>query len=186
MKEEILKLRSEGKSYNEIVKILNCSKGTISYHCGIGQKTKSLNRLRKNRKQNNLKYRIQKFSSIKIPTKVKISAKKFNFKRSLYRKLYDFFNASPNLLSDKEVFLEKMNSNPYCYLTGRKIDLTDTPSYNFDHIIPVCKGGSNSFDNLGLTCKDANHSKSYLTVEEYLSLCKEVLEHNGYTITKNI
>ena len=33
MKEKILKLREEGKSYNEIKKILGCSKGTISYHC---------------------------------------------------------------------------------------------------------------------------------------------------------
>lgn len=33
MKEEILKLRNEGKTYNEIIDILNCSKGTISYHC---------------------------------------------------------------------------------------------------------------------------------------------------------
>lgn len=33
MKENILKLRKEGKSYNEIRNILGCSKGTISYHC---------------------------------------------------------------------------------------------------------------------------------------------------------
>ena len=40
MKEEILKLRADGKSYNEIKSILNCSKGTIAYHCGKGQKDK--------------------------------------------------------------------------------------------------------------------------------------------------
>lgn len=33
MKNEILKLRSEGKSYNEIKNILGCAKSTISYHC---------------------------------------------------------------------------------------------------------------------------------------------------------
>ena len=33
MKEQILNLRKEGKSYNEIKKILNCSKSTISYYC---------------------------------------------------------------------------------------------------------------------------------------------------------
>jgi len=32
-KEKIFKLRSEGKTYNEISKILNISKATISYHC---------------------------------------------------------------------------------------------------------------------------------------------------------
>ena len=33
LKENILRLRNEGKSYNEIVSILGCSKATVSYHC---------------------------------------------------------------------------------------------------------------------------------------------------------
>jgi len=33
LKEKIISLRKKGKAYNEIKKILNCSKGTISYHC---------------------------------------------------------------------------------------------------------------------------------------------------------
>lgn len=33
LKEKILILRNEGKSYNEISKILGCSKATISHHC---------------------------------------------------------------------------------------------------------------------------------------------------------
>jgi len=33
MKDDILKLREEGLTYNEIVKRLGCSKGTVSYHC---------------------------------------------------------------------------------------------------------------------------------------------------------
>ena len=33
IKEKILKLRLEGKSYNEIHELLGCSKATISYHC---------------------------------------------------------------------------------------------------------------------------------------------------------
>lgn len=37
MKEKILKLRSEGKSYNEIQKELGCSKGTISFHCSTDE-----------------------------------------------------------------------------------------------------------------------------------------------------
>lgn len=46
MKGEILNLRKEGKTYNEITEILGCSKGTISYHCnnnGLGTKTKLAN-----------------------------------------------------------------------------------------------------------------------------------------------
>lgn len=41
MKEQILKLYRQGKSYREIQGILGCSKGTISFHCGEGQKRKS-------------------------------------------------------------------------------------------------------------------------------------------------
>ena len=33
MKDEIIKLRRQGLSYNEISKILNCSNGTINHHC---------------------------------------------------------------------------------------------------------------------------------------------------------
>ena len=33
-KEDILKLRSQGKTYSEIQEELGCSKSTISYHCG--------------------------------------------------------------------------------------------------------------------------------------------------------
>jgi len=47
MKEKILELRNEGKSYREIQKILGCSKSTISYHCGNGQKEKTKNRTKK-------------------------------------------------------------------------------------------------------------------------------------------
>ena len=47
MKNEILKLRAEGKSYKEIKKVLNCSSSTISYHCGDGQKEKTLSRNKK-------------------------------------------------------------------------------------------------------------------------------------------
>ena len=44
MKEQILKLRQEGKTYKEITEILGCVKSTISYYCGKNQKQKMLNR----------------------------------------------------------------------------------------------------------------------------------------------
>ena len=44
LKEQILKLKSEGKSYRQIQKILGCSKGTIAYHLGDGQKQKTVKR----------------------------------------------------------------------------------------------------------------------------------------------
>jgi hypothetical protein len=51
MKENILKLRSEGKSYRQIEEILGCSRATISFHCGKGQKQKTYTRKAEARKK---------------------------------------------------------------------------------------------------------------------------------------
>ena len=37
---------------------------------------------------------------------------------------------------------------------------------------------------MGITTPEANASKTDLTVEEYLELCKTVLQNFGYTVTK--
>lgn len=89
----------------------------------------------------------------------------------------------PKNINIKNV-LSHFGKNPKCYLTGRKIDLTKTSSYHFDHIIPRTKGGENTLENLGLLCKDANIAKYNKTSEEFISLCREILENNGYKITK--
>lgn len=47
MKEEILKLRSEGLSYSQIQNILKCSQSTISYHCNPNGKKKAQDRSKK-------------------------------------------------------------------------------------------------------------------------------------------
>ena len=49
LKESILLLRAEGKSYNDIKEALGCSKGTISYHLGPGQKEKTASRVKAQR-----------------------------------------------------------------------------------------------------------------------------------------
>ena len=45
-KDQILELKDQGCSYREIQKITGCSKGTIAYHIGVGQKDKTKNRTR--------------------------------------------------------------------------------------------------------------------------------------------
>jgi DNA invertase Pin-like site-specific DNA recombinase len=52
-KNKILSLRSEGKTYNEISELLNCSKSTISYHCKKLYNNNEINK--KNTKLSNLK-----------------------------------------------------------------------------------------------------------------------------------
>ena len=52
LSENILRLRAEGKNYNEIKNELGCSKGTISYYLGEDQKEKTGVRRRDNRSKN--------------------------------------------------------------------------------------------------------------------------------------
>ena len=178
MKEQILKLRKEGKTYNEIVATLGCSKGTISYHCGKGQKDKTLQRQKKRR---------------------------FNKRRILLKKLYDFISREIKIktrdfqrrrtpkgywdgkgIADKnfkvETLIKKVMENPICYLTGEEIDFSDSGSFSFDHIIPVSKGGNSTLSNLGLCIKNANMSKYSMELDEYIELCKKVLINFGYKI----
>lgn len=45
--DKIIKLHKEGKSYRQIQTLLKCSKGTIAYHLGVGQKEKTAGRKKK-------------------------------------------------------------------------------------------------------------------------------------------
>lgn len=49
LKVQILRLRESGSTYNEIVRELGCSKGTVSYYCGEAQKEKAARRKRDSR-----------------------------------------------------------------------------------------------------------------------------------------
>jgi 5-methylcytosine-specific restriction endonuclease McrA len=169
MKEQILELRAQGKSYNEIKEIVGCSKGTISYHCGEGQKEKNNNRKKVNRLEPEgiVRQKVERFLNEKLK----------DFKRGK-----SYLPTNSSIVYKEAIALIK--NNPYCYLTGRKLNLEDRKSYSLDHIIPLSKGGSNELDNMGLTCRDANQSKWELSVEDYLTLCKEVLENNGYKVEK--
>jgi hypothetical protein len=187
MKEEILKLYSEGKSYNEIYKTLGCAKSTVSYHCGKDQKEKTRNRTNKKRSENPILRKTENFKSRILKNRCE------NFQMRIPS---DFLppdeRSGPFLKSMKDAtilfnhndVLRKLGENPKCYLTGKNIDLSDVNSFAFDHIIPVSKGGDNSLENLGLTTKDANIAKGSLFVEDLLTLCIEILTYNGYEVSK--
>lgn len=158
MKEEILRLRQEGKTYTQIQDILGCSRGTISYHCGDGQKEK---------------------------TKVRTANSRRSIRSIVLKKIDLFLNRnSTNRLeytrrSDiHEEMYNKIISNPICYITGERIDLSNAKSYSLDHINPYHLSQDNSIENLGLTTKDANQSKSHLTLQQYIELCRKVVEYN--------
>lgn len=169
LKQKILELRSKNKSYDEIAEILNCSKGTIAYHCGKGQKEKSIKRHRK-------------FRSLQHP-----AARKIERFKAYANKLGNFNRVNNKRTYDNDQFtlddvLNKYSENTFCYLTGEPINLLEPTTYAFDHIIPLSRGGSNKLDNLGITTRQANQCKSYLTHEEFIKLCEKVLINHGYDI----
>lgn len=52
LKEQIQELRDSGLTYDDIVKQLNCSKGTVSYHLSAKSKIDTLDRQRDRRNKN--------------------------------------------------------------------------------------------------------------------------------------
>jgi len=171
MKDKILKLRSEGMAYNKIVEVLGCSKSLVSYYCGCDQKEKTLKRTQNLRDNNPTIKKLDNFRNSK--KKINDACKDFQGRNEKNKKLFN-----------RKDIIKKFGDAPTCYLTGRSIDWNDAKSFSFDHIIPVYLGGDNSLENLGLTCVEANQSKHKLSLEAYISLCKEVLEYNGYEVLK--
>lgn len=68
-KNQIVKLNTEGKSYKEISETLGCSKGTISYYLGAGQKEKTLQRQKD--KRNSITKYIQEYKQSRVCTDCK-------------------------------------------------------------------------------------------------------------------
>lgn len=183
-KEHILNLRDRGYSYRQIQNELKCSRGTISFHLGIGQKEKYRIRNNKNRRNNPLIRKLSCFICRKTNTS---NLSKVNCKiidKIIYSRIWCFSGKTKNMNITLEQVKRKIGDNPICYLTGDPIDISKSRSYHFDHIIPSSRGGQNTLENLGICTKEANQAKHDRTLEEFIELCKKVLIHNGYKIEK--
>lgn len=185
-KEQILKLRKDGKSYRQIYKIVGCAKSLVTYYCSDNQKEKS--RIRQARRRNKIhpyQKKIETFCESKKKYIKKYINKYKKIEKIIYTKLWTFScRGIYTMLSVNDV-IKKFGENPICYLTGKKIDIYKSKTYHFDHIVPRSKGGNSDIDNLGLTTKEANVAKSNLTLSEFVQLCKDVLENFGYQIIKS-
>ena len=180
LKPKIIELSDQGYSYNQIADALGCSKGTISYHLGQGQKEKSRKRCQKAKKSNPLR---TKYWTFQQETKFGDKSSPMNPDvRKILKSKRDTFSSNNlkkkeyNFMFTLDELIEKLGDNPVCYLTGREIDLSKSRTYSLDHIIPRSKGGDNSLENCGLTCRDANQAKCDLSLEEFVSLCQEVVD----------
>jgi 5-methylcytosine-specific restriction endonuclease McrA len=177
VKEKILSLRKEGLSYDEIAEKVPCSKGTVSYHCGDGVKKKTLSYQQKRRNEE------------------PIIKKMGNFRSKTYGKLRDFQRRDSSKMNgsmlknkmEKNFSISELRKhigeNPTCYLTGRKIDLDDSKSFSFDHFVPSSKKGKNILSNLRIACSEANMAKNDMMYEEFIQLCKEVVEYHNNLVS---
>lgn len=180
MEKEILQLRAQGRTYKQIVEQLGCSKATVSYYCDPNGKTKTRNRTNKRRKDHPELQPIERFLYNK-PTKKDIREKVRSFQRRTGSKLRPIDKQGP--LFTYHRMLAEYGNDPRCYLTGRPVDLMNNSTYSLDHIVPASRGGTNEFDNMGITCQEANWAKSDMTVQEFVKLCCEVAVNFGCTIT---
>lgn len=187
-KQIILELRKQGLTYDQIVEKTGCSKGTISYHCNPICKAKTRQRTKKYRSENSYIQKIDNFLSRKQKVQ-KIKSQSLNTKQVLKVKLEAFFRKRKSktmsyvkpTISIQDV-VNKFGDKPKCYLTGQELDIQSPRTYNFDHIIPVSKGGPNSLDNLGICTRDANTAKNDMLLDDFIELCKRVLLNQGYEI----
>lgn len=170
LSDKIFELRSQNKSYNEISKELNCSKGTVSYYLSTKGQYRKDGIL--------LKPYLKKLNKFRIRKNKHTPKNNQNTKRAIYDKLRSFNNKESQNMITEEQLLNKIGPNPTCYLTGLPIDLNKPHTYEFDHIIPSSRGGDNSIDNLGLCIKQANRAKGNMTKDEFINLCKLVAKTN--------
>lgn len=187
LKQQILDLSNQGYSNYQIADILKCSRSTVTYHLKPGAKLANLNRGRRNRAKSH-PYVIKLYyfkENRKLKPKTLIQTTKWKIIMS--RKIVDFKRSHDNTATNSDITFEqvmnKFGETPKCYLTGQPIDIYDTKSYEFDHKIPRSRGGDNSLDNMEIATKQANRAKGDMTYDEFMLLCKQVVNYNHTDIS---
>lgn len=189
--EKILELREQGLTYNQIKDKLNCSKSTISYYCSEGGAERAKKKVKEYKEENSYWRLIKKLDNFKRDRyKYRKQINQImckDWKKKMSTACSRFRLRNKNIETMEYTYKDAINhlggEVTKCYLTGRAIDITKD-DFNLDHIIPASRGGSCELTNMGITIPEVNSMKSNLLVEELLDLCKEVLEYNGYSVTK--
>lgn len=178
LKDKILELFNQGYDYMDIVYKLKCSSSVVSYHLYPEQRLKALARGKDKLKTSHPIHR-KIYAFLANYTYKK---RKCNLLVGLKKKVRGFQMRTNDKLTDNKFTVEelliKLGDNPRCYLTGTPIDLYDFKSYQLDHVIPRSKGGDSSLENANICLAHVNKAKNNLSVDEFIEMCKSVVEHN--------
>ena len=156
MKEKIIKLRKSGHTYNEISKILNCSKSVISYHCSKMDINSTL---------------IERFTLLKNERQIK-NVKKKEIKKRIKHEINDDVSKKSIELFNEGYSYKRISEelNLTVYLVKRII----IKGYKIKRICSVC---SNEFEY-------NNYSKKYCSSDCGKKAKKEYLENKNFNYEK--
>tara|TARA_Y100001938_G_C8089314_1_gene434096 strand:+ start:2539 stop:3141 length:603 start_codon:yes stop_codon:yes gene_type:complete len=187
---KIIALREQGWSYNKIQQRLECSKSTIAYHLSPDQKQKVRERERKQMAKSPIPYivkRLWHFQNPRTPTEKTRPWYQHRTPRqrtkAITQKAHQFQKSMT--FNYKDVH-KKYGDHFQCALTGRPLDWNVPEDYQYDHVVPIARGGDNTLNNLQILCNEANQAKGHLTDQEFIDLCKEVVIHAGFKIWKPV
>jgi len=185
---KIINLRYQGYSYDKIAEALSCSKSTISYHLSPGGKQRVRDREARQRKDNPTILHVKRvwhFQNPRIPSTRSTPW----YQHLTHRQISKAISQKPHQFQKTMTFNYKDVHAKYgdhftCSLTGRPLNWNNPEDYQYDHIVPIARGGDNTLSNLQILCTEANQAKGHLTDEEFIDLCKEVVHHQGYKLYK--
>lgn len=197
-KDQIIKLRSEGYSYREIARKLKCAKSTVARYSNSNNEEKAKEWKKENSDRDKVYHKIDNFHNNRhkdkeikpeeetepktsVSTRVNQKIQGFVGNKQGRGRRYKMLKRTPSTFGIKDIEI-KFNDTGECYLSGRKLDWEKTTEWHLDHIVARSKGGSNTLDNCGIACKEANLAKSNLDIGELLELCEDILTHNGATV----
>lgn len=67
-----------------------------------------------------------------------------------------------------------------CAISGREL----TPeTASLDHIVPIARGGKHCIENVWVVHMQVNTAKGTLTMEEFLAVCRDVVNHQAQVET---
>lgn len=181
MKEKILELRKQGLGYTKISQILGCSRSLVRHYSNHEEeKNRKRARQRINRaKSHPFTQKYSRFIYRHITKRKNRKSHDFCINKLIYKRIQKFTGGIKLSTFTVQDVIDKFGENPKCYLTGQDIDINDTKSYQFDHIIPSSRGGQNTIDNLGICVSQANKAKGDMTPDEFYNLCELIIKHKN-------